>query len=109
MTVAHIVFLLGLVGLIVAMALRKNVLIPAVAATFATALAYDGNVASAVMAVFRATLTAGGALFEIFVAVLQAYVFTMLSALFIGMGKRERARRVRSSTAVKEVFVVRSP
>ena len=79
MTVAHIVFLLGLVGLIVAMALRKNVLIPAVAATFATALAYDGNVASAVMAVFRATLTAGGALFEIFVVI--AAVTSMLAAM----------------------------
>ncbi|WP_277369842.1 permease [Rhodococcus rhodochrous] len=79
MTVAHIVFLLGLVGLIVAMALRKNVLIPAVVATFATALAYDGNVASAVMAVFRATLTAGGALFEIFVVI--AAVTSMLAAM----------------------------
>ncbi|MGU3585891.1 permease [Rhodococcus sp. C26F] len=79
MTVAHIVFLLGLVGLIVAMALRKNVLIPSVVATFATALAYDGNVASAVMAVFRATLTAGGALFEIFVVI--AAVTSMLAAM----------------------------
>ncbi|MBS9371547.1 permease [Rhodococcus sp. B50] len=79
MTVAHIVFLLGLVGLLVAMALRKNVLIPAVGATFATALAYDGNVASAVMAVFRATLTAGGALFEIFVVI--AAVTSMLAAM----------------------------
>ncbi|MDO1482643.1 permease [Rhodococcus rhodochrous] len=79
MTVAHIVFLLGLLVLIVAMALRKNVLIPAVLATFATALAYDGNIASAVMSVFRATLTAGGALFEIFVVI--AAVTSMLAAM----------------------------
>lgn len=79
MTTAHIVFLLGLVSLLVAMALRKNVMIPAVVATFATALAYDGNVANAVMAVFRATLTSGSALFEIFVVI--AAVTSMLAAM----------------------------
>ncbi|MEU5843249.1 permease [Rhodococcus sp. NPDC047139] len=79
MTVAHIVFLLGLLVLLVAMALRKNVLIPAVLATFATALAYDGNIASAIMSVFRASLTAGGALFEIFVVI--AAVTSMLAAM----------------------------
>lgn len=79
MGAAHIVFLLGLASLIVAMALRKNVMIPAVLATFATALAYSGSVPDAIMSVFRATITSGTALFEIFIVI--AAVTSMLAAM----------------------------
>ncbi|WP_063126798.1 hypothetical protein [Nocardia fusca] len=79
MGIAHLVYLLGLASLIVAMALRKNVLIPAIVATFATALAYSGNAADAVMAVFRASITSGSALFEIFLVI--AAVTAMLAAM----------------------------
>ncbi|WAM14575.1 hypothetical protein [Rhodococcus sp. JS3073] len=79
MGAAQIVFLVGLASLIVAMALRKNVMIPAVLATFATALAYSGSVPNAIMSVFRATITSGTALFEIFIVI--AAVTSMLAAM----------------------------
>ncbi|ABG95177.1 possible permease [Rhodococcus jostii RHA1] len=79
MGAAQIVFLVGLASLIVAMALRKNVMIPAILATFATALAYSGSVPNAIMSVFRATITSGTALFEIFIVI--AAVTSMLAAM----------------------------
>ena len=79
MTAAHLVFLLGLASLIVAMALRKNVMIPAIVATLATAFAFSGSVPNAIMSVFRATITAGTALFEIFIVI--AAVTSLLAAM----------------------------
>lgn len=79
MGIAHLVYLLGLGSLIVAMALRKNVVIPAILATCATAFAYSGNIVDAVMAVFRASITSGSALFEIFLVI--AAVTAMLAAM----------------------------
>lgn len=79
MTAAHLVFLLGLASLIAAMALRKNVMIPAIVATFATAFAFSGSVPNAFMSVFRATITSGTALFEIFIVI--AAVTSLLAAM----------------------------
>ncbi|MFW0783566.1 permease [Gordonia sp. CPCC 206044] len=79
MGVAQIVYLIGLAALIAAMALRKNVMIPAVLATFATALAYSHSVPGAIMSVFRATITSGSTLFDIFIVI--AAVTSMLAAM----------------------------
>ncbi len=79
MTAAHLVFLLGLASMITAIALRKNDMIPAIVATFATAFAFSGSVPNAIMSVFRATITSGTALFEIFIVI--AAVTSMLAAM----------------------------
>lgn len=79
LTAAHVVFFLGVLSLLVAMGLRKNVVIPAIAATFLTALVYTGQPGTAVMAVFRANTASAGALLELFVVI--AVVTAMLASL----------------------------
>ncbi|MFI0353588.1 hypothetical protein [Actinomadura sp. 9N407] len=76
---AHWVFLSGIVVIIAAMIARKNVVIPAIAATFCTALAYDGSPVRALQSVFNASLTAATELFSIFLII--ALVTALLGAL----------------------------
>jgi hypothetical protein len=79
MTAATAVYLLGIVALLVTMGMRKNVAVPAIVATFLTALIFSGDVVSAIMAVFRASVTAGSALLDLFMVI--AVMVSMMTAL----------------------------
>ncbi|QGN49176.1 hypothetical protein ACN26Y_24660 [Micromonospora sp. WMMD558] len=76
---AHWVYLAGLASLIVVMVARKNVVVPAIAATFLTAVTFTGSVPGGVASVFRASLVAASELFNIFLII--ALVTAMLAAL----------------------------
>ncbi|TYC19464.1 permease [Micromonospora sp. MP36] len=79
MTPAHWVYLAGLASLIIVMVARKNVVVPAIAATFLTAVTFTGSVPGGVASVFRASLVAASELFNIFLII--ALVTAMLAAL----------------------------
>ncbi|WP_395105082.1 hypothetical protein [Actinomadura sp. SCN-SB] len=76
---AHWVFLSGIIVIIAVMIARKNVVIPAIVATFCTALAYDGSPVRGLQAVFNASLVAATELFNIFLII--ALVTALLGAL----------------------------
>jgi hypothetical protein len=78
-TVAHWVYLAGLASLIVVMITRRNVVVPAVFMTFLTAWVFTGSLVSGLSSVFRASLTAAGELFSIFLII--ALVTALLGAL----------------------------
>lgn len=78
-TAAHWVYLAGVVIIIGVMIWRKNVVVPAVAATFFTAWVFTGDLANALTSVFNASLTAASALFSIFLII--ALVTALLGAL----------------------------
>lgn len=79
LTAAHWVYLAGLASLIVVMAFRKTVVVPAVVATLATAVVATGSAVSGLAAVFRASLVAASELFNIFLII--ALVTALLGAL----------------------------
>ena len=86
-TAAHWIYLIGIIIIIVVMVLRKNVLVPAVAATFLTAWAFTGNLATALSSVFNASLVAASELFNIFLII--ALMTSLLGALSaMGADKR---------------------
>jgi hypothetical protein len=76
---AHWVYLLGLVALIVTVIAKKNVIAPAIIATFLTGLAYSGTVTTGLGAVFNAAITGTRELLSIFVII--ALVTAMLGAV----------------------------
>lgn len=79
LTPAHWVYLCGVLAIIATMARRANVVAPAILATFATVLAYSGNVATALEAVFFGPLTAARELFNIFLVI--SLMTALLNAL----------------------------
>lgn len=79
LTPAHWVYLCGVLAIITTMALRANVVAPAILATFATVLAYSGSVATALEAVFFGPLTAARELFNIFLVI--SLMTALLNAL----------------------------
>ncbi|MFG1830852.1 hypothetical protein [Micromonospora chersina] len=79
LTPAHWVYLTGLASLIIVMVARKNVVVPAIAATFLTAVTFTGSVPGGLASVFRASLVAASELFNIFLII--ALVTAMLAAL----------------------------
>lgn len=78
-TAAHWVYLAGVVIIIVTMVLRKNIVVPAVVATFITALVFSHSVIRGLASVFDASLVAAQNLFNIFLII--ALVTAMLHAL----------------------------
>ncbi|GHE45927.1 hypothetical protein GCM10017673_54890 [Streptosporangium violaceochromogenes] len=76
---AHWTYLAGIVVIIAVMIMRKNIVIPAVAATFLTAWAYTGNIITGLQSIFGASLTAAAELFNIFLII--ALVTALLGAL----------------------------
>ncbi|MCW3820418.1 hypothetical protein ONA91_38910 [Micromonospora sp. DR5-3] len=76
---AHWVYLVGVVVIIATMIARKNIVVPAVVATFATALVFSHSVIRGLSAVFNASLVAATALFNIFLII--ALVTAMLHSL----------------------------
>src|SRR4051812_41403686 len=87
LTAAHWVFLAGVVVILVAMVMRKNIVVPAVVATFLTALVYTGSLATGLSSVFNASLVAATSLFNIFLII--AMVTAMLRSLE-GLGADRR-------------------
>lgn len=76
---AHWIYLAGIVVILVTMALRKNIVIPAVTGTFLTAWAFSGSLVTGLSSIFNASLVAAKELFNIFLII--ALVTAMLGAL----------------------------
>jgi hypothetical protein len=87
LTAAHWVFLAGVIVILGAMVMRKNIVVPAVVATFLTALVYTGSLATGLSSVFNASLVAATSLFNIFLII--AMVTAMLRSLE-GLGADRR-------------------
>jgi hypothetical protein len=87
LTAAHWIFLAGVVVILATMVMRKNIVVPAVLATFLTALVYTGSLVKGISTVFNASLTAATSLFNIFLII--AMVTAMLRSLE-GLGADRR-------------------
>jgi hypothetical protein len=87
LTAAHWVFLAGVVVILATMIMRKNIVVPAVVATFLTALVWSGSLTTGLSAVFNASLVAATSLFNIFLII--AMVTAMLRSLE-GLGSDRR-------------------
>ncbi|MGH3627167.1 MAG: hypothetical protein ACRDRL_06980, partial [Sciscionella sp.] len=79
LTAAHWVYLAGVIVIIATMIMRKNIVVPAVLATFFTALVFSHSVIRGLASVFNASLVAAQNLFNIFLII--ALVTAMLHAL----------------------------
>ncbi|RCW45837.1 hypothetical protein DFQ14_102138 [Halopolyspora algeriensis] len=78
-TAAHWVYLAGVVVIIAVMIMRKNVVVPAVAATFFTAWVFTGSLPTGLSSVFNASLVAASELFSIFLII--ALITALLGSL----------------------------
>jgi hypothetical protein len=87
LTAAHWVFLAGVIVILATMIMRKNIVVPAVIATFLTALVWSGSLATGLSSVFNASLVAATSLFNIFLII--AMVTAMLRSLE-GLGSDRR-------------------
>jgi hypothetical protein len=76
---AHWVYLAGIVVILITMALRKNIVVPAVTATLLTAWVFSGSIVTGLAAIFNGSLVAAQELFNIFLII--AFVTAMLGAL----------------------------
>lgn len=88
LTAAHWTYLAGIVVIIAVMIARRNVVVPAVIATFLTAWCYSGNLIKALAAIFNASLTAAGELFSIFL------IIAIITALLGGLRAMGAERRM---------------
>lgn len=79
LTIAHWVYLIGVLAILGVMIARQNVVIPAVLATFLTAALFSGSVVKGVVALFTANLVAASELFSIFLII--ALMVALLNAL----------------------------
>ncbi|UYP19275.1 hypothetical protein OED52_01455 [Rhodococcus sp. Z13] len=79
LTASHWVYLGGILVILATMALRKNIVVPAVIATFLTALTFSGSIVTGLSSIFNASLVAAKELFNIFLII--AMVTAMLGAL----------------------------
>ncbi len=79
LTTAHWIYLAGIVVILITMAMRKNIVVPAVAATMLTAWAFSGSIITGLSSIFNASLVAAQELFNIFLII--ALVTAMLGAL----------------------------
>ncbi|TQK30699.1 hypothetical protein FBY28_3727 [Arthrobacter sp. SLBN-53] len=78
-TLAHYCYLLGLVALIITVIAKKNVVAPALLATFFTATAFGGSVTTGLAALFNAAIVGTRELLPIFLVI--ALVTAMLGAV----------------------------
>jgi hypothetical protein len=79
LTPAHWIYLLGVVAIIVTMARRVNVVLPAMIFTFLTAYAFSGKPTIALESIFMGSLVAGKELFNIFLVI--AMMIALLNSL----------------------------
>jgi hypothetical protein len=73
------VYLLGVIVILATMISRRNIVVPAVAFTFLTALVYSGSLITGISSIFNASLVSAVNLFNIFLII--ALVTAMLGAL----------------------------
>src|SRR5699024_7221777 len=86
-TLAHWLYLVGTLLIIGTMLFRKNVVVPAIVATFLVVLAYTGSLGIAFQSVFQASFVAAVSLFDIFLII--AVMIALLASLKdIGADKR---------------------
>lgn len=76
---AHWVYLVFIILILATMIARKNIVVPAVMGTFATALVFSGSLVTGIASIFNASLVAAVNLFNIFLII--ALVTAMLGAL----------------------------
>lgn len=76
---AHWAYLVGVIVIVLTMALRANVVVPSIIATFCVALAWSGNPISALGSIFSASFVAAKELFNIFLVI--ALMTALLNAL----------------------------
>lgn len=69
LTLSHWVYLLGTLFIIGTMLMKKNVVVPAIVATFLVVLSFTGSVGIALQSTFRASLVAASSLFDIFLII----------------------------------------
>lgn len=79
LSAAHWIYLAGIVVILVTMALRKNIVVPAVVATLLTAWVFSDSIVTGLASIFNASLVAAHELFNIFLII--AFVTAMLGAL----------------------------
>lgn len=79
LTAAHWIYFAGIVLIIGVMIGRKNVVVPAVIATFITAWVFTGSMVKGLTSIFTASLTAASELFSIFLII--ALITALLGAL----------------------------
>ena len=79
LTAAHWIYLAGIIVILITMAARKNIVVPAVTATLLTAWAFSGSLVTGLASIFNASLVAAKELFNIFLII--ALVTAMLGAL----------------------------
>ena len=78
-TAAHWVYLAGVFAVVLTMALRANVVVPSIVATFAVSLAFTHSPVNALASVFNASFVAAKELFNIFLVI--ALITALLNAL----------------------------
>lgn len=81
MTLAHWIYALGTIAVVLTMIFRRNVLIPCIVSTFLIAFIYKGSLVGAVTSVFSAQMAALGELGSIFVII--GLMFAMLKSLSV--------------------------
>lgn len=75
LSLAHWLYLLGMVTIIVTMIMRTTVVVPAIVATFLVAWTHTGSIVTGFTSIFNASITAAGELFNIFL------IIAMMTAL----------------------------
>ncbi|MGB9840976.1 hypothetical protein [Thermovenabulum sp.] len=81
MTLAHWIYALGTLAVVITMIFRRNVLIPCIVSTFLIGLIFKGSLIGAVTAVFRANIAALSELGSIFVII--GLMVAMLKSLSV--------------------------
>ncbi|GAE34308.1 hypothetical protein [Halalkalibacter akibai] len=81
LTLAHWLYLVGTLIIIVTMLFRQNVVVPALLMSFIIGWAYDGSFLNGIQVIFNASLTAAGELFHIFliIAIMTALLQSLKS------------------------------
>lgn len=81
MTLAHWLYVAGILSVIVAMLFRRNVVIPSMIFTFLIGWNFNGSIINGILTIFNASLVAGQDLFNIFLII--ALMVMMLKAISI--------------------------
>ena len=81
MTLAHWIYALGTIVVVLTMILRRNVVIPCIVSTFLIGLIFHGSLVPAVQALFNACMAALGELGSIFVII--GLMYAMLQSLSV--------------------------
>ena len=103
LTAAHWIFLAGVVVILATMIMRKNIVVPAVVATFLTALVYTGSLATGLSSVFNASLMAATSLFSIFL------IIAMVTAMLRVAGGARRRPAHGGAVPARSCATVTSP